>query len=561
MLCCIAGAAGLANAQRVRGTVRDSVSSQPVSGAVLTLVGRDGRTAGRTIADERGRFLIDGPGAATQLRVIRIGYQPRDVPLDGRPVAGELTLAIAMLKLVALPTVRVASQSLCPGDLDRTGALAMWEQARAGLLATIVAREAKPADVRIMRFERTADARTELVASQSVTGMSGRSSRPFIATTSASAFASVGYVQDDATGRTYNAPDADVLLDPSFAETHCFRLVPSDKTHPAQVGLGFVPVPKPEDRPDVAGTLWMSGTALELRTLEFRYTGLEPAALDAGAGGSLHFETMRNGVVLIDRWQLRMPLLVQPAPAPDRGPVRVGGADWVIRGDRRDVTVRAIRESGGFVVAAKWSDGLAWQNPLGVVRGRVVDDRTGARVSGALVWLTGTADSVLTDSTGAFVLEPLIPGRYTLAASDTTLSAFRKPQTRSLLATVRAADTTTALLSIASREATYVEMCKDERPRRETITLLGRVVSGSGLRDLQVHASWQAGYEQTSAGIGISTATFDTGVDGEGRFHLCGVVRERPVRFTVRRGASIVADTTVRFLGSEAGQVVTIRVP
>src|SRR5438552_2080755 len=124
-----------AHGQTVNGVVRDSATRQPISGAVVSVVDATGKTLRRTIADQAGKFILPVDAAAARLRVLRIGFQPRDVPL----AAGD----ISMIRLPALlPVVRVSDRPLCPGSSDRGLAFVLWEQARAALLAAVVAREA-----------------------------------------------------------------------------------------------------------------------------------------------------------------------------------------------------------------------------------------------------------------------------------------------------------------------------------------------------------------------------------------------------------------------------------
>lgn len=70
----------LAQAQgtrRVTGVVTVQGSSEPVAGATVQVVG----TAFGAVADEAGRFSVSVPPGPHQLRVRRIGFQARDVPI------------------------------------------------------------------------------------------------------------------------------------------------------------------------------------------------------------------------------------------------------------------------------------------------------------------------------------------------------------------------------------------------------------------------------------------------------------------------------------------------
>src|SRR5262249_36636767 len=155
-------------------------------------------------------------------------------------------------------------------------------------------------------------------------------------------------------GSTYFAPDADALLDDGFIAGYCVRLVRGDRGHPTEIGLGFTAATRDRRRIDVDGVLWVDTTQRQLRRLEFRYVGLARSAEPASTGGQLWFRDMPNGVVIIDRWSLRLPAL-DPDSVPDsRG--------HFIRRDRL-----YAQESGGEVARISWPSGLAWDAPLGTL--------------------------------------------------------------------------------------------------------------------------------------------------------------------------------------------------
>ena len=141
-----------ATAQRtLRGTLRDSSLATPLAGAVITIVDSSGVTAARTISDAAGGFALTVPPRASTLHLIRIGYRPRNIPIGG--ATSSLELGMTRIPPI-LDAVRVSDKELCPGSADRGPAFQYWEQARAGLLAEVVAREANPATVTMMTYER-----------------------------------------------------------------------------------------------------------------------------------------------------------------------------------------------------------------------------------------------------------------------------------------------------------------------------------------------------------------------------------------------------------------------
>ena len=538
---------GLA-AQQVRGTVRDSASAMSLPGVVISIVDSAGTATARTIADGSGRFTLPRAPRAAALHVIRIGYQPRDVPLPAS--AGDVTLEFAMRRLPAiLDAVRVTDHELCPGSTDRGSAFQLWEQARAGLLAAVVAREANPAMVMMLVYDRAMYPNDNLVRRQRVISSSGRSTRPFAAAEAPAAFAARGYMREDASGRTFFAPDADVLLDESFAATHCFHLQAADETHRDQIGLAFAPARARDSVVDVSGVIWMDRATPALRTFDFRFTQLEPAAERAGIGGHLEFRNMSNGVSFIERWNLRLPIM-EPIP------LTAGSARQVRptlrRQDNYDVRMAEVLEAGGQVLSATWPDHTSWrEGPMGIagtVTQRVTDDP----VPFARITLAGTADTVTADARGAFTMTPVLPGKYTIVVADTTLESFAGPRVESRRIDVVRGALTTHHVQLEPVANVVTKACKGQKIRARTATLMGRVIlpDGSAPRTATVHATWQADYnggsnvEVKGGAVTITNGVQDADTDDHGWFMVCGVAMERPIRLRVTIGDKF-ADTTV----------------
>src|SRR4051812_43342294 len=136
-----------AAAQRVLGTVRDSGTNEPIRGAVVSLADAAGKFLSRSIADTGGRFSVPRLAGAARLNVIRIGYKPRTVALSPNVADSivDMNVDVRMESVVTLMSaVASTSTRVCPGDQSNAGALTLWEQARAALLASVVAREQSP---------------------------------------------------------------------------------------------------------------------------------------------------------------------------------------------------------------------------------------------------------------------------------------------------------------------------------------------------------------------------------------------------------------------------------
>ena len=535
-------------AQRVHGTLRDSTSSQIVLGAVVSLLDSAGATLARTISDEHGQYALPLGLGRRRLRVIRIGYQPREVAVSR--ARDDVTLDIAMTRIPAmLSSVKVNGRPLCPGSGDNAGGLAfsLWEQARAALLASVVAREAKPADVRMLSFERTLNMNDGRVRSQKQTRKEGRSTKPFYASAEPSVFAQSGYIKEDPGGRVYYAPDAEVLLHESFATTHCFSLT-IDRDHPAQVGIAFEPASGAgrDTLVDVSGVLWLDRDHPELRTLEFKYTGLEPAASSARTGGIISFRTMANGVVFIDWWWLRYPVMVASFRSTVSSPYQQTLFDR--RSERRDLRVNELDQSGGELLSASWPDGTTISLEPGRIVGHVMEKGTAKPRAGVIVKLEGTYEETKTDSSGAFVFTPVVPGKYTLAASDTLLSDLVDARTASRSVDVTRGDTVVADLAVSPFAEVVSRVCQGWKAGPETSILVGTVLDSTAapMRNVAVTARWLEAVNVIDVQAQVHHTERTYQVDDAGRFRFCGVVQERPVALKLLRPDGVaIADTSV----------------
>jgi hypothetical protein len=544
------GQAPRAGAQRVHGSIRDSASAAPLAGAVVSLLDSAGGALSRTIADGNGNYSLPLARRGARLRAIRIGYQPRDVSVAS--TGADVTLSLSLTRIPpVLGPVRVSDKELCPGSSDRGAAFQLWEQARAGLLATVVAREATPAQATTLVFERGFAPNDATVHRQRTSQHEGRTTKAFVAAAAPVAFARRGYVTEDPDGgRTYAAPDEDVLLDESFAATHCFHLQAADDTHRDQVGLAFTPVRGGgrDTLVDVSGVIWIDRAAPALRTLDFRYTGLEPAAERAETGGHMEFRAMSNGVAFIEYWSLRLPLMQQfqlGNTAAQRTAPRVSPH----RRDRFDLRVSEIVETGGQVLGAVWDDGTRWAAPSTGIQGTVTQRGTGAPVPHAVVRLQGTTDSTTASVTGAYMLAPLVAGRYILEVSDTALQAWIAPRTSSATVDAPRGRIVTSRVELPTRATVVSEICKTQQRRPAVGTTIVGVVeptTAGPMRNARVNASWaeHVGFGSATMSVQIQTRDQTSDVDANGRFMLCGVPVEQAIRLRFQQGDR-TADTTV----------------
>ncbi|HEY4217212.1 MAG TPA: carboxypeptidase regulatory-like domain-containing protein [Gemmatimonadaceae bacterium] len=528
-------------AQRVHGTLRDSASSLPLNGAVVSVVDSAGATTSRTVADGSGAFSLPLNPSAARLHIIRIGYVPRDISLSSDRAGGDVVVMASLNRIPpVLSTVQISSSELCPGSTDRGAAFQVWEQARAGLLATVVTRQTNPADVAALVFQRYVGARDAVITRQSTGSLGGHTSRPFTAAAKPEEFAALGYLAEDSSGvRTYNAPDEEVLLDESFAATHCFHLQPPDSAHVGQFGLAFTPAPGRDTIVDVSGVVWMDAAAPALRAIDFRYTNLEPAAVAAGVGGHVEFRSVGNGASFIDWWNLRLPVLSRAMLHAPVGPQPV---ETRRRRERADYRVDQLIESGGELLSARWKDGTTWHAQNSGVSGVITQRDTRAPVPFGIVSLAGTADSVMADAQGHFELAPVPPGHYTLEVRDTTLSAYLPGRVAKSRVTISRDSLTTVAPTLQSSAELILAICKDQHTHGTEAVILGHLAA-SDLRGVEVHATWGTIATPSDAGA-ISMVTQGSTVDDKGHFVICAGGREQAVHLQIAR-AGVAADTTV----------------
>lgn len=533
-------------AQTITGTVRDSLSGLAIPGAVVSAFDSAGHAGRRTISDAFGRFAVDVPAGPALLRLIRIGFEPRTVILPAAPEARRARWDIRMRGLPALLTqVRVSSQAICPGKEDRSGALALWEQARAGLLAAVVARRSKPGRMTVLDYVTDEAPDSRLVLKQATRTTEGTTKRPFVAVREANEFARHGYMARDGASLTFFAPDADVLLDREFASTHCFSIVRDTAGHPNEIGLTFAPSPggRPDDFVDVSGTLWLESDPPALRTLDFAYTGLDRAYRDAGTGGSVVFRNMPNGLVFIDRWRMDLPAMVGNTPAGGRLPAREVGSPFV--GGVRNTHVVQWREVGGAVLSAHWSDGAYAASTLGAVTG-VARDVHGHPLPGVTVRLHGTESVVETDAEGRFTLSPVVPGHYAVDVVDSAYAGFIDPRRAERTLTVGRDTLDAGVPALPSRADAANRLCGDapQAPANSTIVLgTVRTAAGPPGSGTHIEGSWTAVRPGNSSAWHSGTNVAKSGDDG--RFIVCHVPPGAALALRIVRRDSVVADTTV----------------
>lgn len=532
----LAGAARTATAQHISGTVRDNVSHNPVAGAILTTLDTSGIVVARATADAHGRFTISRGPAVTRLRAIHIGFAPTSIDFGAAPRDTSLDVALVHLPPM-LGTVVATSDPLCPGAEPQGTAYDLWQQARAAFLSASVARRQAFVSATVLSYELHRAATNDEVRSQSQVVSRGTASRPFASMVDPTIIATTGFLTEDARGRTFYGPDDEVLLDDAFPATHCFQMAMADPAHVDQVGLEFTPAPGRDTLVDVRGTIWMDAAPLALRSLEFSYTGLEPAAMRLAPGGRVDFATADNGLVFATSWRLRLPIVFTAVQQP-------GTYDLVRRRreQRTDVRVTDVEETGAEILDATWNDGTRFNGVTTTIAGLVMssEDKPVADVAVALRGLRG---STRTDSVGRFTIAGVLPGRYELNAVDSTLGRYAETRRVEAVVDVARGQTAMATMRLPSLDAASAAACGRTSGVTPRANLFGRVDLPRDARrgPVRIEATWD---ENDGEVIGSRYAD----IDSSGSFRICRVARASEVILHLSAG-TFVADTAIRPAG------------
>ncbi len=359
-------AARSAETQAVRGQVVGA-DAGAVAGAIVTLLDSAGTPLARALADDQGRFSIRMPAAGRyRFEVLRIGYAPT-LDEEFRVDAGQVvsrTLRITGSP-VALAGVRVSAPQRCLDGDTASPAFAVWEEARKALMASQLTRATRAYTMDVERF--TNRQASDIHLPPTVRRVTQRSSslRPF-STPPPEQLADEGYVERRTTGDLYHAPDEDVLLSPSFEETHCLKLLP-DSGAPGRIRLGFSPAP---DRhlADIRGVLTVDRETSELREVEFVYVNLRPVEQVGSPGGELVFRRLPEGSWIIEYWAIGVPFTESRVNRDEIRPVP--GRGGVPQPSPRPATVMVSTgriTTGGGVSRVAFGDTTVWQadEPVG----------------------------------------------------------------------------------------------------------------------------------------------------------------------------------------------------
>ncbi len=474
---------GSPRAQVVKGSVTSGTGSQPIEGAAVSLLDSSGTRVGGVFAGASGEYVIRAPGAGRfVVRAVRIGFRPAEsAPLvvdAGEVVEQSITMEPVP---VALPAVVTRGEDRCVIRPDEGLAVArVWQAARAGLDAALLAEERQLVRTKILRFERNVRLNGKATSERTWT-LSAQNANPFQSAPPES-LAVHGYSRSVGDSIMYYAPDAAALLSDEFSDHHCFRLKAASASAPKLVGLAFEPQKLGRDL-DIEGVIWLDRATSELRYLDFHYTMKRPKPLDERLGGRIDFEQLTNGATVVKRWVIRMPIRV----------INRMRGNGPLASDQPGTLV-AIREVGGEVTELRSADGGSLsRSSVASLAGTVQDSIQGAAAGGITVFLAGTMYSATTDGDGRYRFDSLPPGRYTISFDAPTLDSLGIAAPYASV-DLRAGTMTTTDLAVPSVPVLLAVLCPHVAADGERGLVAGVVrdaASAKPLLNAEVVLTWQ----------------------------------------------------------------------
>ena len=402
----LCAAARTASGQQVRGTVRAIPNGHPLSGAVALLLDSADRPLARAITSEAGAYQLEWRLGARRVRIVRLGFKASTI--DVAPIGTDVFVETRMVPLpTLLEPVTSLANSRCPRTAGQSAALGLWQQARVGLLAMLVARDADPPALSLLSYSRMPVANAE-ARYQRVTATEGRWVMAFGAAQSADQFLDRGFVEETPTGeRLFYGPDAETLFNEAFQTVYCLSLVPPDHQRRTEVGVRFVRPERRRGRVDLDGIMWLDTAQRRLQSLEFRYVGLDVRSERLRPGGRVHFREMPNGALLMDLWSIRNVAFVRDSSRALRD------LSVATEHERRYF----VTEGGGAILRASWPDGREWHAEFPTVVITIVDER-GKPIKGAYVALDSTHYHASADSGGVAHIGDVLPGPYRVVVAE-----------------------------------------------------------------------------------------------------------------------------------------------
>lgn len=535
--------------QGLRGTVAEEGTGRAIGGAFVTVVDGHGERIGGGLTANDGSFLIDLPQSGTfGVQADRIGFQRTTttevVIPPGRLVSIDL---VAPAQAIVIEGVAVEGERRCDLRTESGPQTALlWEEARKALDIALWTDGGGNFVYDAESWIRRYDDRGRQLLSESVDRRTHVGRHAFRAL-SPEELAENGFVQGSLEeGRSFFAPDAEVLMSTAFLDTHCFQATDED----GRLGLAFEPVAG-RDQSEVEGTLWFAEGTSRLASLEYGYLNVDQAS-DDRFGGHVQFESLPGGAWIVREWEIRMPVLSSQRQA--NGSFRI--------------VVNAVETAGGRVIEVR---DAAEPRPLGRfandqqgrVRGAVVDSTTGLPLEDAVVFISGTNRSARTDEYGDFELSGVPEGAYTLLVDHPRIAEL------GILSPVAAVEVepgvvANARLELPSIRGLVADGCARVagEPPVATEAALAGVVRTGGVppAEFVVRVTWSQ-VERTGGGLGTADTQADIIPDGLGRWGVCRIPIDTSVQVSVLRGDDAASPVVVSRMAAGERRWLVVEAP
>ena len=517
------GATPLA-AQVVTGRAVREDGRTPVAGVVITLVQNSDRIR-PILSDVDGRFAYrNAPTGNWIVRADAAGYGMsfseafRMGPRDSVEVTVRLTpfaQQLASVKATGASTKCIND----PGSAERTAVV--WSAIRSTLEASQATERERQTPLEITVVDHTLDvaksrlSTTPFKKARSWSGVGFRAYSPEMLdefgyvkvyadslaaaksdrgvaaerpqAQSAGGLNTMIMVEREQEEREYYLPDADVMMSPTFINTHCFSVVEREASAraPRAVGLAFRPAAT-RTVGEVEGTLWLDPVSAALTQLDVDFLIPGRARALPNARATLDFSQLPTGRWIVSHWSLVMPMERSQRNAMDNG-FEQKLAGW----NEREGTARVLPLAEAASIA-----------PGAVVRGRVLDGTTGRPLTDAAFTLDNVGTE-LTDSTGRFlfrIFNPLavpLPTQLTMRSERANVLGVIVPPRP---VKFRPGDTVEVNIAIPSTARMRPALCGNVIDSLQALakgatlaegTVVGRVTNnGDAVEDALVVANW-----------------------------------------------------------------------
>jgi len=302
--------AGVLQAQVVDVRVVESVRGLPAPSAIVALRRADGTLVERRLTSVQGRAQFEGMGLGTfLLESDQIGARRATTPAFVIEAVSDTVRYRMVMEATpfSLPEVNVASPEVAcaAGGVDGVDLVAVWEEARKALTATVLTEESVQPLLQRWRWVRVLD-RNQRERGEPSNRVEYTRGAPFISA-SPESLRERGYIVLGDSLDTFYAPDARVLLDEGFLKSHCFRLEVEARQAEGLVGLQFAPLAG-RKVPEIEGTLWLRRRGAELAEIAYRYVNLpQEFRGNPKFGGRVVFAAVPGAGWIVREWSLQTP--------------------------------------------------------------------------------------------------------------------------------------------------------------------------------------------------------------------------------------------------------------